>query len=432
MADTAAHLVDRVFPEVPVRQWVLSLPHPLRFLLGYDRTLCGEVLGVLMRVVLGWQERRARDLFGVEGARGGAVTVVQRFSSALALNLHFHSLVLDGVHVPGAGPGREPRFQELPAPTDEEVLQVLATVVQRVTRLLVRRGRLTESDGRQLFEAVEEVELDPLLATCQAASVRGRIGLGPRAGQRVPRLGDRVEVDELVRSPKRRCADVAGYSLHADVAVPAHDRARLERLCRYVTRPPLATQRLSECPDGHLAYMLRKPWRDGTQGFKFSPEELLEKLVALVPPPRGNSVRYHGVLGANARGRAALVGGPRGSREVSSKTSPRHGAGRSEVPDGRAEDRSRPEVPHRNASEAQPLRPRRLTWAELMARVFRNDVLECQRCHGRLRIIAAIVQAEVIVEVLGCLGLPADPPLAAPARAPPQAELEFQNPDWSS
>ena len=85
MSDTAAHLVDRVFPEVPVRQWVLSLPHPLRFLLGYDRKLCSDVLGVFLRVLLGWQERRARELFDVEQVRCGAVTVIQRFGSALNL-----------------------------------------------------------------------------------------------------------------------------------------------------------------------------------------------------------------------------------------------------------------------------------------------------------------------------------------------------------
>jgi hypothetical protein len=67
-----------------------------------------------------------------------------------------------------------------------------------------------------------------------------------------------------------------------------------------------------------------------------------------------------------------------------------------------------------------------------MARVFRRDVLECQRCHGRLRIIAASVHAEVIAEVLGCLGLPAEPPVAAPARQPPQAELDFRDPAGSS
>ena len=65
--------------------------------------------------------------------------------------------------------------------------------------------------------------------------------MGTRAGQLVPRLGDRIDVEALVEAPKRRCAGLAGYSLHADVAVPARDRDRLERRCRYVMRPLLAT-----------------------------------------------------------------------------------------------------------------------------------------------------------------------------------------------
>ncbi len=53
-------------------------------------------------------------------------------------------------------------------------------------------------------------------------------------------------------------------SLHADVAVPAHDRKRLERPCRCVARPPLAIDRLEAMADGRLAYRLKNRWRDGT------------------------------------------------------------------------------------------------------------------------------------------------------------------------
>ena len=66
-----------------------------------------------------------------------------------------------------------------------------------------------------------------------------------------------------------------------------------------------------------------------------------------------------------------------------------------------------------------------------MRRVFEKDVLECQRCGGRRKIIAAIVQHDVIVDILGCLGLPTRPPSPAPARGPPQAEFEFVDPEWN-
>ena len=53
----------------------------------------------------------------------------------------------------------------------------------------------------------------------------------------------------LPEKPSRRCANLGGLSLHADVAVPARDRERLERQCRYAARPPLA-----RLPDGRLLY----------------------------------------------------------------------------------------------------------------------------------------------------------------------------------
>ena len=61
MAESAAHLCDHVLPEVPVRQWVLSLPHAIRYLIGFDKELCREVRGIFVRAVLSLLRRRARD-----------------------------------------------------------------------------------------------------------------------------------------------------------------------------------------------------------------------------------------------------------------------------------------------------------------------------------------------------------------------------------
>jgi hypothetical protein len=83
MADTAAHLVDRVLPMVPVRQWVLSLPFALRYRLAYDAGLTTDVLNVFMRALCGELRRRARQLLGVRASKCGAVTFIQRFGDAL-------------------------------------------------------------------------------------------------------------------------------------------------------------------------------------------------------------------------------------------------------------------------------------------------------------------------------------------------------------
>jgi hypothetical protein len=82
MADTAAHLVDHVFPEVPVREWVLSLPFGLRYRLAYDPQMITAVLDVFVRSVFGFLRREAREC-GIEQTQCGAVTFIQRFGGAL-------------------------------------------------------------------------------------------------------------------------------------------------------------------------------------------------------------------------------------------------------------------------------------------------------------------------------------------------------------
>jgi hypothetical protein len=96
MADSAALLVDEVFPEQPVRQWVLSFPYPLRFLFASSPAIMGKVLGIVYRVIATHLIKKAG--FTTKAAHTGAVTLIQRFGSALNLNIHFHMLFLDGVY----------------------------------------------------------------------------------------------------------------------------------------------------------------------------------------------------------------------------------------------------------------------------------------------------------------------------------------------
>jgi len=259
-----------------VRQWVLTLPYPLRYRCAWDARLTSEVLRAFLRALFADQRRRARIHHGVQLAQCGAVTAIQRFGSALNLNPHFHSMVLDGVY---AGPSHAPGpFLPLPPPETEDVARVMAGTARRVMRLLEKRG--IEGDDDPLAED------DPLLATLMAASVHSRIATGPEAGQPWRRLGDRVEpvepgegLEAEVEAPPPRCVRQAGMSLHADVAVPGRDRKRLERLARYVVRLPLALDRLEALPDGRLAYRFKTPWRDGTTHVLMERQELLERLA---------------------------------------------------------------------------------------------------------------------------------------------------------
>ncbi len=278
MADTAAHLVDRVFPIVPVRQWVLSLPFALRYRMAYDARLAGYVLNVFIRALFGELRRRAHELLGLPSSQCGAVTFVQRYGDALNANPHFHCLVIDGVYA--AGEDGRPEFHQLPAPEDEEVLRLTTIVSQRVQSRLERRGVGTEADPPQADPLSQD---DPGMAALLANSVRRRIAVGSNTGRGVVRLGDQIDGDSLDDFQSPRCAMVSGFSVHANVSIEAHDRLRLERLIRYAARPAVATERLNELPDGRLLYRLKRPWREGTCAVIFERQDFMTKLAVLVP-----------------------------------------------------------------------------------------------------------------------------------------------------
>ncbi len=230
MTERAARIVDEVLPRVPVRQWVLSLPYRLRYLLAWDHALARAVLGVFVRVLLGFQRHRARR-YGIRDGRSGCVTVIQRFGGGLNLNIHFHTLLFDGVFCAKGEEGMLD-FRPLPPPTDEEVGVVLARITARLQRLLERRG--LESGGADLCQADPVVEESPALAGISSASIQGRIALGPCAGARMWRVGDDPDAPWVLstaprhaylaglRSPRqRRGAGSRSHSAGATVPLSA-------------------------------------------------------------------------------------------------------------------------------------------------------------------------------------------------------------------
>src|SRR6266566_5050122 len=160
--------------------------------------------------------------------------------------------------------------------------------------------------GNYVLDVDPLAEESPALAGISSASIQGRIALGPRAGARVFQLGREPDAPWVTsRGPCQ--AHLGGFDLHANITVGADDRAGVERLCRYVLRPPVAQERLSLTPDGLVLVTLKSEWHDGTTHLLFTPVELLEKLAALTPRPRVNLVLYHGILAPRARARARAV-----------------------------------------------------------------------------------------------------------------------------
>jgi hypothetical protein len=403
MSDLAAHLVDRVLPEVPIRQWVLSVPFALRYPLAYDAALCGAVKGVFIRAVMGWTKRRAaRDGAAGDGSTG-AVVATQRFDSALRLAPHWHALVLDGAFTE-LGPGRVPRFVAAAPPSGEDMARLVRTIYYRLKALLTRRGVLTDGGELSLPLLDEPSALD----LCQAAAVEGRSALGPHPGVHAARM--RKCPDGSPRPPSPLSARCEGFSLEAAVSLRASDRAGLERLCRYLTRPPLATERLSLQEDGRVRYRFRRPWRDGTTGIVLHPYELIERLAALVPRPRTHLLTYHGILAPAAGWRSAVV--PALEQDGVGEESAARCVSRAAA---------------RAAGVKRTSRPRTL-WAELLLRVYGHDVLQCP-CGGRRSVLTFLSDPAVIAKILAHLGLD-QPDGQARARPPPEVEVGADEEFW--
>jgi len=123
MADSAALLVDDVLPRQPMRQWVLSVPFPLRFLFASKPKVMGKVLSIVYRTIATHLTRKAG--YTKTTAQAGAVTLIQCFGGALNLNIHFHMLFLDGVYTDSAhGPRKQ--FCWVKAPTSNELTHTIA------------------------------------------------------------------------------------------------------------------------------------------------------------------------------------------------------------------------------------------------------------------------------------------------------------------
>lgn len=205
--------------------------------------------------------------------------------------------------------------------------------------------------------------------------------------RRPTRLGDART--SSAPTPSACHARWEGFDLHAGVRIPAGQRDRLERVCRYALRPPLAGNRLHRTGADDIALEFRRPWSDGTTHLVFAPVAFLARLAVLVPRPRVNLVRYYGVLAPRASWRAAVVSVPAPAIADSPGTDTR-------LREGRA-----------------------WRWADLMRRVFAVDVLACPGCNGRLRLVAVLEASVATARILQHLRLPTEVPVPAPARASP-------------
>ena len=239
---------------------------------------------------------------------------------------------IDGYAFPGRG------LHRTSAPDQQELRELVHTISHRVAGFLEREGIL-ERDEENSHVNLEEGDEDPMQQVL-GCSVSYRIAIGPQQGRKVFTLQTipaRENDDRFAQVAK-----VAGFSLHAGVAAQACERQKPERLCRYISRPAVSEKRLSLMPSGNIRYQLKTPYSDGTTHVIFEPQNFIARLAALVPKPRVNLTRFHGVFAPNSKHRIDVTPAKRGK--------------------GRAKQDNEEKTPEQ--------RDQAMTWAQRLKQVF--------------------------------------------------------------
>jgi len=375
MVETAAHLIDEVLPRVPYRQWVCSVPKRVRWHMREKPEVVSGLLQVFLRAVETTVRRRSPD--APNGARFGAVAYVHRFGSFLNSHVHYHILVTDGV------------FSKDP-------------------------------NGEALFHPALELDTDDFLSVQTKMRARGLRWMR-RHGH----------LDSMAVASLDSMDHAGGWSVDASVHIEEWDRQGLERLVRYCARPPISGERLSWLNDTTLVYSLRKPTLDGRMELVLTPVELLDRLSKLITPPRIHKHRYCGVLAPNAKLRQVVIasaGPPAATLQLLQEAQEKMG-----FPDG---DTSGDEG--NSTAEEKPKGKLRLaaarSWALLLVRIYECFPLTCPKCFFPMKMIACIEEPATVERILKHIGEPTQAPEILPARAPPQAEMDFdqsaEGNDW--
>ena len=289
------------------------------------------------------------------------------------------AMARDGVFLDGAY--REERAELIWEASGQlrtrDVGEVLEKAVRRMVKHLRRRGALQGED--------DDVEPEEQLA---ASAVSGQV---PPAGPQWLR-GLAPLKSSALDFEKPLCAALDGFTLHAATRAGAHDTEGREALLRYVLRPPIAQNRVQPQKDGLVRIVLKKAFSDGTVAVEMDPLSLLCRLATAVPPPRYHIVKYAGVLAPASPWRPRIA-------------------------PPKPVEAPLPEP----AEEPPPKRPgsNYRGWAELLRRTFSIDVLKCEACGGRMKLMAMVTDAKSVERYLAKIGEPTEVPCRSPSRGPP-------------
>ena len=401
MAEAATHLVSNVLPYAPYRQFVLSFPIAMRYWLQSNRKLYAKIHAIAIKYIHRYYKTKALGQ-GLKDPTPGTISFTQRWGSALNLNPHMHVLAVDGVYTTTSNGAT--RFNHVDDMSDKDVAELVSAISKAVVRFFVKQGYLT-SEG----ELVENPTADPLFAESESlslatqSSITSKIAFGPNAGNYVTKIGSGFGYGEEIPLAKGKlCYSVNGFSLHCATAVKTQQRDRLYKLIEYIARGPLSNERLEITSNGKVKLTLKTRWSDGTTHLLFTPGEFIEKLAALIPPPKAHLVRWAGVFAPNSPYRKQITLKPELKKGFQFK---------------KANEDKEAAPPLKNSS-----------WSKMLAQVFKIDVSRCDHCGGDMAAISAITERDGIVRYLKHINIDFNPP----PRAPPKHRQESFDFDQSA
>ena len=368
MVDEAEYLIDLFLPEISYRQWVLSLPIPLRFWMAVNRDLFSKVHKIHREELSRFYTDRSPE------RRSGGITFVQRFGSDLRLNIHYHTLMMDGFYQKNSKDQWVFQSRDV---TGEDVKRVLIRTSSRIIKLLRRKGYLSQEgeptdcpvlddNFKEQFEHLADLEKTLYCS-------KTRVGLDPNLSI-LTKIGSGFGYDEelpVTKSPL--CEALNGFSLHAATHINTLDRDRLFQMIEYQARPPVSPKRLEVLKDGRIKLRLKTPYSDGTTHVLMEPFEFLSRLKALIPPPGQHQIIYFGVFSPNCEDREdfRLISG---SKKCEFYKAPKP------LSDKPEKD---PKLDTTNALKHS-------AWARHLKRTFKVDVSRCSACGSDMKIMAII------------------------------------------
>ena len=322
MVEIAAHLVENLIPQIPMRQWVISFPKRIRHYLQTD-----SILQTILRIVTDEVKKTIIACSPkIAGSQFGALSFLQRFGTTLNLHPHFHLVVADGVF---EMKDNSFVFHEVFLTLDD-IADTNDRIHKRILKLFGKRGWIEKEEIKKMLDYENN-----------------------------------------------------GFSLDASVRIESWNREGLERLIRYCARPCFASENL-RWNKSWLSYRLPKTTHTGLTNIQIDPLEFIEKIAALIPPPRKHRHHYHGVFAPNAPLRRLIV------------------TAAIQIP--------KILVPPDLQKTANEVAKTSLNWSKLIARIYEVNPLLCTSCGKEMKIRAIVTDKTQIWRILMGIGWKTEAP----------------------